>query len=413
MTLIEIGKKARAASRVLATVSSADKNRALTYIAEDLEKYSDKILAANAIDLDNAEKNGMKASMVDRLRLTKERIEGVAEGVRQVRDLPDPIGEVIGAVKRPNGLQIAKRRVPLGVIGIIYESRPNVTADTAVLCLKSSNACILRGGKEAINSNAAIADIMIDAVKRAGLPEGSIELIRDTSRETASEMMRLNDYIDVLIPRGGAGLINAVVNTATVPVIQTGVGNCHIYADKDCNADMAVDIIINAKTSRPSVCNAAETLLIHKDVSDELYSKAAAALAEKGVQIRACEKSISKFPGAIAATEEDYATEFGDLILAVKMVESVDEAIGHITKYGTGHSECIVTENYTIANEFLDRVDAAAVYVNASTRFTDGFEFGFGAEIGISTQKMHARGPMGLPELTSIKYVITGNGQVR
>ncbi len=413
MTLIEIGKKARAASRVLATVSSADKNRALTYIAEDLEKYSDKILAANAIDLDNAEKNGMKASMVDRLRLTKERIEGIAEGVRQVRDLPDPIGEVMGAVKRPNGLQIAKRRVPLGVIGIIYESRPNVTADTAVLCLKSSNACILRGGKEAINSNTAIADIMIDAVKRAGLPEGTIELIRDTSRETASEMMRLNDYIDVLIPRGGAGLINAVVNTATVPVIQTGVGNCHIYADKDCDADMAVDIIINAKTSRPSVCNAAETLLIHKDVAEAFYTKAAAALAEKGVQIRACEKAISKFPGAAPATDEDFATEFGDLILAVKVVESVDEAIGHITKYGTGHSECIVTENYTTANEFLDRVDAAAVYVNASTRFTDGFEFGFGAEIGISTQKMHARGPMGLPELTSIKYVITGNGQVR
>lgn len=413
MTLVEIGKKAKAASRILATVSSADKNMALTYIADDLEKYSDKILAANAIDLDNAEKNGMKASMIDRLRLTAERIAGVAEGVRQVRDLPDPIGEVTGAVKRPNGLQIAKRRVPLGVIGIIYESRPNVTADTAVLCLKSSNACILRGGKEALNSNAAIADIMIAAVKRAGLPEGTIELIRDTSRETASEMMKLNDYIDVLIPRGGAGLINAVINTATVPVIQTGVGNCHIYADKDCNADMAVDIIVNAKTSRPSVCNAAETLLIHKDVADEFYTKVSAALAEKNVQIRACEKSIAKFADAIAATEEDYATEFGDLILAVKVVDSTDEAIEHITKYGTGHSECIVTENYTTANEFLDRVDAAAVYVNASTRFTDGFEFGFGAEIGISTQKMHARGPMGLTELTSIKYVITGNGQVR
>lgn len=413
MTLIEIGKKAREAGRVLATVSSSVKNTALTYIAEDLEKYSDRILSANAIDLKNAEENGMKASMVDRLKLTEERICSIAEGVRQVRDLPDPIGEVLGAVKRPNGLQIAKRRVPLGVIGIIYEARPNVTADTAVLCLKSSNACILRGGKEAFNSNSAIADIMIDAVKRAGLPEGTIELVRDTSRETASEMMKLNDYIDVLIPRGGAGLINAVVNTATVPVIQTGVGNCHIYADKDCNPDMAVDIIVNAKTSRPSVCNAAETLLIHKDVAEEFYTKASSALADKNVQIRACERAIGKFPDAIPATDEDYATEFGDLILAVKVVDSTDEAIEHIAKYGTGHSECIVTENYTTANKFLDKVDAAAVYVNASTRFTDGFEFGFGAEIGISTQKMHARGPMGLPELTSIKYVITGNGQTR
>lgn len=413
MTLIEIGEKARLASRILATVSSSDKNKALTYIADDLEKYNDKILAANTIDLENAEKSGMKASMVDRLRLTEERIKAIAEGVRQVRDLPDPVGEVIGATRRPNGLQIAKRRVPLGVIGIIYESRPNVTADTAVLCLKSSNACILRGGKEAINSNSAIADIMKDAVKRAGLPDGTVELIRDTSRETASEMMKLNEYIDVLIPRGGAGLINAVVNTATVPVIQTGVGNCHIYADKDCNADMAVNIIINAKTSRPSVCNAAETLLIHKDVADEFYTKISAALADKNVQVRACERTIAKFDGAIAATCEDFATEFGDLILAVKMVDGLDDAIEHISKYGTGHSECIVTENYTTANEFLDRVDAAAVYVNASTRFTDGFEFGFGAEIGISTQKMHARGPMGLTELTSVKYIVTGNGQIR
>ncbi len=413
MTLTEIGKKARAASRILATVSSKDKNTALTYIADDLENYADKILTANVLDLENAKKSGMKASMVDRLTLTEERIKGIAEGVRQVRDLPDPVGEVIGAVRRPNGLNIAKRRVPLGVIGIIYESRPNVTADTAVLCLKSSNACILRGGKEAINSNTAIADIMKNAVKKAGLPDGTVELIRDTSRETASEMMKLNEYIDVLIPRGGAGLINAVVNTATVPVIQTGVGNCHIYADKDCNADMAIDIIINAKTSRPSVCNAAETLLIHKDVGDEFYTKLSKALSDKNVEVRACGRTVSKFHGAVDSCEEDYATEFGDLILAVKMVDSTDDAIAHITKYGTGHSECIVTENYTTANDFLDKVDAAAVYVNASTRFTDGFEFGFGAEIGISTQKMHARGPMGLAELTSVKYVITGNGQIR
>ena len=413
MTLTEIGKKAREASRILATVSSKDKNTALTYIADDLENYADKILTANVLDLENAKKSGMKASMVDRLTLTEERIKGIAEGVRQVRDLPDPVGEVIGAVRRPNGLNIAKRRVPLGVIGIIYESRPNVTADTAVLCLKSSNACILRGGKEAINSNTAIADIMKNAVKKAGLPDGTVELIRDTSRETASEMMKLNEYIDVLIPRGGAGLINAVVNTATVPVIQTGVGNCHIYADKDCNADMAIDIIINAKTSRPSVCNAAETLLIHKDVGDEFYTKLSKALSDKNVEVRACGRTVSKFHGAVDSCEEDYATEFGDLILAVKMVDSTDDAIAHITKYGTGHSECIVTENYTTANDFLDKVDAAAVYVNASTRFTDGFEFGFGAEIGISTQKMHARGPMGLAELTSVKYVITGNGQIR
>lgn len=413
MTLLEIGENARKASRILATAGTEAKNTALTYIADDLEKYADKILSANKIDLENAEKNGMKASMVDRLTLTKERIKAIADGVRQVRDLPDPIGEVLSENKRPNGLKIAKRRVPLGVIGIIYEARPNVTADTAVLCLKSSNACILRGGKEAFNSNVAIADIMKSAVKRAGLPDGTIELIRDTSRETASEMMAMNEYIDVLIPRGGAGLINAVVSNAKVPVIQTGVGNCHIYAHKNCDIDMAVNILINAKTSRPSVCNAAETLLIDKDIPEEFYSKADAALKEKNVQIRACGKSIGKFDQAFPATDEDFEAEFGDLILAVKVVDDIDEAIEHITKYGTGHSECIVTENCAAANEFLDRVDAAAVYVNASTRFTDGFEFGFGAEIGISTQKMHARGPMGLNELTSSKYVIIGNGQVR
>lgn len=413
MTLREIGKVASCASRQLATVSTDAKNTALTYIAEDLEKHSAKILEANAVDLANAEQNGMKKSMIDRLKLTEERIKGIADGVRQVRDLPDPIGEVLGAVKRPNGLQIAKKRVPLGVIGIIYEARPNVTADTAVLCLKSSNACILRGGKEAFNSNSAITDIMKDAVKRAGLPDGTIELVRDTSRETASEMMKLNEYIDVLIPRGGAGLINAVVENATVPVIQTGVGNCHIYVDKDADIDMAVNILINAKTSRPSVCNAAETLLVHKDISDDFYKKVSKELSEKNVEVRACSKSVSNFNDAVLATEEDYATEFNDLILSVKVVDSLDEAIDHIAKYGTGHSECIVTENYTSANTFTDCIDAAAVYVNASTRFTDGFEFGFGAEIGISTQKMHARGPMGLAELTSVKYVVTGNGQIR
>lgn len=413
MTLTEIGINAKKAASFLATASSDMKNTALTYIADDLESNFEKILKANETDLENAKANGMKESLIDRLTLTKERIFAIAEGVRQVRDLPDPIGQVLGAVKRPNGLQIAKRRVPLGVIGIIYEARPNVTADTAVLCLKSSNACILRGGKEAFNSNVAIADIMKNAVKRAGLPEGTIELIRDTSRELAEKMMALNDYIDVLIPRGSANLINTVIKKATVPVIQTGVGNCHIYAHKDCDIDMAVNILINAKTSRPSVCNAAETLLIDKDVPEIFYRKMDKALKEKNVKIRACEKCISKFSGAVPATDEDFATEFGDLILAVKVVDGVEDAISHISRYGTGHSECIVTENYTAANEFLDKVDAAAVYVNASTRFTDGFEFGFGAEIGISTQKMHARGPMGLNELTSLKYVITGNGQIR
>lgn len=413
MTLAEIGINAKKAASFLATASSDMKNTALTYIADDLESNFEKILKANETDLENAKASGMKESLIDRLTLTKERIFAIAEGVRQVRDLPDPIGEVLGAVKRPNGLQIAKRRVPLGVIGIIYEARPNVTADTAVLCLKSSNACILRGGKEAFNSNVAIADIMKNAVKKAGLPEGTIELIRDTSRELAEKMMALNDYIDVLIPRGSANLINTVIKKATVPVIQTGVGNCHIYAHKDCDIDMAVNILINAKTSRPSVCNAAETLLIDKDVPEIFYGKMDKALKEKNVKIRACEKCISKFSGAVSATEEDFATEFGDLILAVKVVDGVEDAIAHISRYGTGHSECIVTENYTAANEFLDKVDAAAVYVNASTRFTDGFEFGFGAEIGISTQKMHARGPMGLNELTSLKYVITGNGQIR
>ena len=413
MTLTKIGINAKKAASFLATASSDMKNTALTYIADDLENNFEKILKANQTDLENAKENGMKDALIDRLTLTKERIFAIAEGVRQVRDLPDPIGQVLGAVKRPNGLQIAKRRVPLGVIGIIYEARPNVTADTAVLCLKSSNACILRGGKEAFNSNVAIADIMKGAVKKAGLPEGTIELIRDTSRDLAEKMMALNDYIDVLIPRGSANLINTVIKKATVPVIQTGVGNCHIYAHKDCDIDMAVNILINAKTSRPSVCNAAETLLIDEGISDIFYEKMDKALKEKNVKIRACEKCIGKFSGAVPATDEDFATEFGDLILAVKVVDGIEDAISHISKYGTGHSECIVTENYTAANEFLDKVDAAAVYVNASTRFTDGFEFGFGAEIGISTQKMHARGPMGLNELTSLKYVITGNGQIR
>lgn len=413
MTLIETGKRARAASRILANTSTEDKNTALTFIAEDLKKYSDKILAANKTDIENAVKNGMSSAMTERLTLTKERIDGIADGVLKVRDLPDPIGEVISEADRPNGMHISKRRVPLGVIAVIFESRPNVTADTAVLCLKSSNACILRGGKEAINSNSAIADIMIAAVKRAGLPDGTIELIRDTSRETAAELMHLNGYVDVLIPRGGAGLINAVIKNSTVPVIQTGVGNCHIYADKDANTDMAVKILINAKASRPSVCNAAETLLIHKDIAEDFYEKASQALADNKVEVRACERCIDKFNSALKATEEDFETEFNDYILAVKMVDSLEDAISHIEKYGTGHSECIVTQNVDTAEKFLSHIDAAAVYHNVSTRFTDGFEFGFGAEIGISTQKMHARGPMALAELTSSKYVITGEGQIR
>ena len=411
--LIEKCELARNASFALARVNTITKNNALSAIADALISNADKIIEANKLDLSNAENNGMAKAMLDRLTLTKERITDIAEGVRQVAALNDPIGEVINMQKRPNGLLIGKKRVPLGVIAIIYEARPNVTADAAALCLKTSNACILRGGSEAINSNTAIMKIMQNAAYSAGIPEGTLNIIEDTSRETATRLMKMNGYVDVLIPRGGKGLIKSVVENATVPVIETAAGNCHVYVDGDADLDMARDIVINAKVQPPSVCNAAETLLIDKKIADKFVPVIFKALKEKNVEIRADKQAKNIFPDVLDVTDEDYYTEYNDYIIAVKIVDGIDEAIEHINKYNTKHSEAIVTNNYEKSQQFLNEVDAAAVYVNASTRFTDGFEFGFGAEIGISTQKMHARGPMGLEALTSVKYIIYGSGQVR
>jgi len=413
MELTQMGMLAKKASYKLTGISAIIKDNALEAIADALEKRADEIIEANKRDIDEAVKNGMNKSMTDRLTLTKERITGIADGVRQVKGLNDPIGETVKMWRRPNGLEIGQRRVPLGVIAIIYEARPNVTADAAALCLKTSNAVILRGGKEAINSNTAIMKIMQDAAYGAGIPEGSLNLVEDTSRESANALMKLNGYVDVLIPRGGKGLIKAVVDNATVPVIETAAGNCHIYVDKEYDRNMAIEILINAKTSRPSVCNAVETLLVHKDIAEEFLPAAFAALKEKGVEIRGCDRCREICGDINAASEEDFYTEYNDYIISVKVVDDVDAAVEHINKYSTKHSEAIITNNYENSRKFLDMVDSAAVYVNASTRFTDGFEFGFGAEIGISTQKMHARGPMGLNELTTIKYVICGNGQIR
>jgi glutamate-5-semialdehyde dehydrogenase len=351
--------------------------------------------------------------MIDRLTLTKERIADIAEGVRQVENLDDPIGEIVKSWTRPNGLEISQKRVPMGVVAIIYEARPNVTVDAAVLCLKTSNACILRGGSEAINSNKAIMRIMQEAAYISGIPEGTLNIIEDTSRETATALMKMNGYIDLLIPRGGKGLIRSVVDNATVPVVETAAGNCHVYVDVDADIDMALKIVLNAKVQRPSVCNAAETLLVDKKIADKFIPTVFTALKAHNVEIRGDEASRAIDSTISAATDEDYYTEYNDYIIAVKIVDGVDEAIAHINKYNTKHSEAIVTENPENAEKFLNEVDAAAVYVNASTRFTDGFEFGFGAEIGISTQKMHARGPMGLESLTSIKYTIIGDGQIR
>ena len=405
---------AKAAAQRMVSVSTDTKNNALKAIADALISRADEILAANRIDIDNAKKNGTREAMIDRLTLTKERIKGIADGVMEIVALSDPIGEVINMTKRPNGLMIGKKRVAMGVIGIIYEARPNVTVDAAALCLKTSNACILRGGSEAIASNTAIMRIMQDAAESEGIPKGALNIIEDTTRETATALMRMNGYIDMLIPRGGKGLIKSVVENATVPVVETAAGNCHIYVDRFADLDMAEEIVLNAKVQRPSVCNAAETLLIDADIADEFVPRIFKALIGKGVQIRADEKCMKIFPdGVVAADDEDYYTEYNDYIIAVKAVSGLDEAIEHINKYNTKHSEAIITENYTNSQRFLNEVDAAAVYVNASTRFTDGFEFGFGAEIGISTQKMHARGPMGLEALTSVKYVVYGNGQVR
>ena len=407
------GKAAKLAAAKLAVMSEGEKNAALLAAADAVCERAEYILAENAKDVDAARKNGMNEGLVDRLTLNSARIEGIAEGIRQVAALPDPIGEVLSEIKRPNGLHIGQVRVPLGVIGIIYEARPNVTADAAALCIKAGNAVILRGGKEAFRSNLALTAVMHDAACAAGLPDGCLSLVEDTTRESAAALMRLNEYLDVIIPRGGAGLIRAVIENSTVPAIETGTGNCHVYVDEGADLDMAERIVINAKTSRPSVCNAEEKLLIHRSAADKFLPRIAAALTERGVEIVGDSFVCDMLPSAKAATEEDWAAEFLDLKIGIKIVGGIDEAIAHINKYGSGHSEAIITESYASSQKFLEEVDAAAVYVNASTRFTDGFEFGFGAEIGISTQKLHARGPMGLKALTSTKYIIRGNGQIR
>ena len=406
-------RNAKEAAKKLSTASANDKNKALLLIAEELKSNKDYILRENDKDMKAAEENGLPKVLLDRLLLSPARIDGMAKGVIEVADLPDPVGKTLSDITRPNGLRVKKVSVPLGVIAVIFEARPNVTSDAASLCLKSGYCSVLRGGKEAIHSNTAIFNVMRAALKKSPLPEDCIQFITDISHESANELMTMNKYVDVLIPRGSARLIGTVVKNSTVPVIETGVGNCHIYVDKDADLDMAADIIFNAKTSRPSVCNAAESLLIHKDVAEKALKLIKKRLDEKNVELRGDKTSKEILPDIKEASEDDWGREYLDYIMSVKIVDNIDEAIEHIYKYGTGHSECIVTENDEAANEFMSRVDAAAVYRNASTRFTDGGEFGFGAEIGISTQKLHARGPLGLPQLTSFKYEIFGNGQIR
>lgn len=411
--LLQLGMNAKEAENTIRTITTDQKNQVLAAVADHLVESTDKLLEANTADVTNAKQNHMPEGLVDRLMLSPERIEGMAEGLRQLVALEDPIGEVTGMKKRPNGLLIGQKRVPLGVVGIIYEARPNVTADAFGLCFKTSNVVILKGGSDAIHSNEAIVDCIRESLKACGVTENAIQLIADTSRETAAEFMKMNEYVDVLIPRGGKGLIKAVVNQSTIPVIETGTGNCHIYVDESADLDMAVNIILNAKTQRVGVCNACESLLVHANVKEKLLPVLAQKLKEKHVEMRADKEAHELMPGSVDATEEDWGTEYLDYILSIKVVYSVDEAIAHINRYNTGHSEAIITNDYTNAQKFLDEVDAAAVYVNASTRFTDGFEFGYGAEIGISTQKLHARGPMGLLALTTTKYIIYGNGQIR
>lgn len=412
-SLNEIGKQAKDASIALARLSSVQKNEILNCMAEALLKEKKSILTANQLDVKEAKEKGVKTAFIDRLTLTENRILDMAEGLRQVAALPDPIGEMLSMDTLPNGLTIGKKRVPMGVIGIIFEARPNVTADAFGLCLKAGSAVILRGGKEAIRSNIAIVSIFQNELGKMGYQKEFVQILEDTSRETAKEFMRLNQYIDVLIPRGGAGLIQTVVQNSTVPVIETGIGNCHIFVDETAKQDDAIAIILNAKIQRPGVCNACESILIHEAIAEQFLPKVCKALTEKSVEIHG-DSTVKKIADNIVeATEEDWGKEYLDLILSAKVVKNMDEAMEHIRKYGTGHSEAIITENYTNAQRFLNEVDAAAVYVNASTRFTDGSQFGYGAEIGISTQKLHARGPMGLKELTTTKYIIYGSGQIR
>ena len=413
MTALEtMGKKAKEAARALAK-AGPKKTAALQAAARALLARQEELLAANRADVEAGEAAGMRDSLLDRLRLTEGRIAGMAQALREVAEAPDPVGRVLSGEVRPNGLQIQKITVPLGVIGIIYEARPNVTSDAAGLCLKAGNAVILRGGKEAFRSNLAVTRVLRDALEESGLPADCVQLVEDTSRQSAQELMGLTGYLDVLIPRGGAGLIRSVKENSRVPVIETGVGNCHAYVDAAADLDMAADIVYNAKCSRPSVCNAIETLLVHEKIAGEALPRIKSSLDDKQVELRGCEKTRAILPGTAAATEEDWATEYNDYILAVKVVGSLEEALGHIARYSSGHSEVIVTEDYSAAQRFLEEVDSAAVYVNASTRFTDGGEFGLGAEIGISTQKLHARGPMGLEQLTSTKFLVRGRGQIR
>ena len=411
--VLELGKKAKKVAPVLAGLSSKKKNEILLEIAENLENEEEKIMTANSADLEAAKKNGMKESLLDRLVLTKARIHDMAHSLRELVKLEDPIGEVERMWRRPNGLQIGQVRAPLGVVGIIYESRPNVTVDAAALALKTGNAIILRGGSEALHSNTALVELMRKALAALDLPPDAVQLVQSTDREAARALMQLHGYLDLLIPRGGAGLIRTVVENSSVPVIETGVGNCHIFVDDSADPEKARAIVLNAKVQRPSVCNALETLLVHEKIASIFLPLVGQDLKDRGVELRGCRETKAILPWVREATEEDYGTEYLDLVLAVKVVDSIDEAIPHIAQYGSKHSESILTNDYAHARRFLQEVDAAAVYVNASTRFTDGFEFGFGAELGISTQKLHARGPMGLHALTTLKYVILGDGQVR
>lgn len=413
MTVFEQGKKAKQTLTFMSQVTTEQKNNALGIIADMLEENIEKIVSANNVDIENGRQNGLNDGLIDRLMLNADRIKAMADGARQVASLPDPCGRVLSEYKKDNGLLIKKITVPLGVIGIIFEARPNVTVDAAALCLKSGNAVILRGGKEAINSNTALADIMREALAKAGFPQDVIQLVGDTSRQSSNDMMHMNEYLDCLIPRGGKGLIKAVVENSTVPVIETGSGNCHIYVDESADINMAANIIFNAKTQRISVCNACESLVINSKIIDKALPVIAKKLKQKDVEIRGDERAQKAYSLVVPATYEDFATEYLDYIISVKTVDTVDEAIAHINANSTGHSEAIITENKENAEKFLKCIDSSSVYVNASTRFTDGAEFGLGAEIGISTQKLHARGPMGLEQLTSTKYLIYGDGQVR